>query len=100
MTRILFDSDKKIGEIEEWSVRTDAPTYKTFLGKTALLAPANNECSFVSPKPVNRKSNLVVIEDSKIKYVLKVLKVIGGTEITAKITEKTEITRSDRSARL
>jgi hypothetical protein len=92
MARILYDDGKKIGEIEEWSQREDPPTYKTFLGKTALLKPANNECTFVSPKPVHRKSRLTIIEDSKIRYVLEVIKVVGGTQIIAKIKEQAPVT--------
>lgn len=91
MARILYDGEIKIGEITEWAQKTEPPVYKTFLGKTALLTPANDECSFVSPKPVNRKSNLTVVEDKNVRYVLQVVKVVGGTQIIAKIKEKIEI---------
>jgi hypothetical protein len=90
MARILYDGTTKIGEIEDWTKREEPATYKTFLGKTALLAPANNECTFTSPKPVSRKSKLTVVEDSKTRYVLEVQKVVGGTQVIAKIKEMTE----------
>ena len=87
MAFIVFENGKKLGEVENWSQREDPPTYKTFLGKTALLKPANNECTFVSPKPVRRKAILKIIQDQKTEYTVEVLKAIGGTEITAKILE-------------
>jgi hypothetical protein len=88
MASILYDDGKKIGEISEWTRKSEPAAYKTFLGKTALMTPANDECSFTSPKPVNRKSKLTVVEDSKTRYVLEVVKVVGGTQITAKIKEQ------------
>lgn len=91
MKRVLFDDGVKVGEVEVWAQRSDPPTYKTFLGKTALLAPANNECTFVSPKPIKRKSKLTVIENGKLKYELQVLRAVGGTEVTAKILKTTEV---------
>lgn len=90
MARMLFDDGKLVGEISDWAQKTDPPVYKTFLGKTALLTPANDECSFVSPKPVHRKAKLVVVEDKKIRYELQITKVVGGTEIIAKILKRTE----------
>ena len=91
MAFIVFENGKRLGEVENWSQREDPPTYKTFLGKTALLKPANNECTFVSPKPVRRKSILKVINDSpgtaRVEYTVEVLKAVGGTEVTAKILE-------------
>ncbi|RYZ70157.1 MAG: hypothetical protein EOP05_13705 [Proteobacteria bacterium] len=91
MKRVLFDDGVKVGEVEDWAQRSDPPTYKTFLGKTALLAPANNECTFVSPKPVKRKSKLTVIEDGKLKYELQVVQLVGGTEVTAKILKTSQV---------
>lgn len=91
MARILFDDDKLIGEITDWAQKAEPAVYKTFLGKTALLTPANNECSFVSPKPVKRKSKLTIVEDKKIRYDLEIVKVVGGTEIVAKIKGQTQI---------
>ena len=88
MAHLLYDDGKKIGEVSDWTRKTEPAAYKTFLGKTALMTPANDECSFISPKPVHRKSKLTVVEDSKIRYVLVVTKVVGGTQITAKITEQ------------
>jgi hypothetical protein len=87
MAFIVFENGKSLGEVENWSQREDPPTYKTFLGKTALLKPANNECTFVSPKPVRRKAILKIIGDARTEYTVEVLKAVGGTEVTAKILE-------------
>ena len=92
MAYILFDSDgKKIGEISEWKHEVAPPAYKTFLGKTVLMAPANDECTFVSPKPVRRKAVLTIVADAKTRYVVEVTAAIGGTQITAKIKEQTTV---------
>jgi hypothetical protein len=85
MKRILFSDGKEVGEISEWSQRSDPPAYKTFLGKTVLMTPANTECSFTSPKPVNRRSKLSIVEDNKVTHELEILKVTHGTKIVAKI---------------
>lgn len=85
MAYILFDQGKKIGEISDWTVIVHEPTYKNVLGKIILSTPANNECSFVSPKPVNRKSQLIVIQDGKKEFVLQVKAVKGGTFVSALI---------------
>jgi hypothetical protein len=91
MARLLYDDGNKVGEISDWTQRNEPAAYKTFLGKTALMSPANDLCSFTSPKPVHRKAKLTVVEDSSVRYVLEVLKVVGGTEITAKIKEKIDL---------
>ena len=85
MARVLYDNGKEIGEITEWTMRIDPPVERTFLGKTALIKPANDECTFVSPKPVSRRSKLTVVEDGKKRFVLEIIKVVGGTKIQAKI---------------
>ena len=91
MAMILFDAGKKIGEISDWSVATLEPVYKNVLGKTVLSTPANDECTFVSPKPVNRKSDLVIIENGTHEIKLRLVKVTGGTNIIAKITGKEKL---------
>ncbi len=91
MAHILFDQGKKLGEISEWVVVTQPPAYKNVLGKTVLLTPANDECTFVSPKPVNRKSKLTIIEDEKRELTLQLKMVKGGTSITAKILSQKDI---------
>lgn len=85
MTYILYDHGKKIGEISEWVAASQEPIYKNILGKVVLSAPAQVECSFVSPKPVNRKSQLTVIQDEKLEYTLKIKKVNGATFVSALI---------------
>jgi hypothetical protein len=73
MPYILFDHGKKIGEISDWTVEAREPVYKNVLGKTVLSTPANNECSFVCPKPVNRKkSQLTVVQDGKLEFTLQI----------------------------
>jgi hypothetical protein len=93
MANILFDHGKKVGEISDWVVAVHEPVYKTFLGKTVLSVPANNECSFVSPKPVNRKSQLVVIQDSQREFVLQLRTIKGGTFVTALITSQSDLAK-------
>lgn len=88
MAYILFDHGKKLGEISDWVLQVHDPVYKTFLGKTVLSVPANNECTFVSPKPVNRKSQLKVIQDGQHEFVLQLKGIKGGTFITALITSQ------------
>ncbi|MEQ1722616.1 MAG: hypothetical protein ABL930_05535 [Pseudobdellovibrio sp.] len=89
MAYILFDHGKKVGEITDWVVAANEPVYKNVLGKTVLSTPANNECSFVCPKPVNRKkSKLTVIQDGIIEFSLQINTVKGATFVTALIVSK------------
>lgn len=83
MAYILYDHGKKVGEISDWTVASKEPVYKNVLGKVVLSVPANNECTFVSPKPVNRKSVLTVVHDGKRKFTLKITAVKGGTFVSA-----------------
>ena len=92
-TLILFDHGKRLGEISEWAVAALPPVYKNVLGKTVLSTPANDECTFVSPKPVNRKSQLTIIEDGRWQITLRLVMVKGGTLVTAKITAKNELAK-------
>lgn len=91
MAYILFDHGKKIGEIAEWTVASQEPVYKNVLGKVVLSVPANNECSFVSPKPVNRKSQLIVIRDGVQEFKLQVKTVKGATFVTALIVSQKDL---------
>ena len=93
MSYILFDHNKKVGEISAWSVADLPPVYKNVLGKIVLSTPANDECSFISPKPVNRRSKLTVILDRKWKFTLLLKSVKGSTSVIAKILRKDEILR-------
>ncbi len=92
MANILFDNGKKVGEITDWTVASYEPTYKNVLGKIVLSVPANNECTFVSPKPVKRKSQLVMIQNGKLEFTLQVKAVKGSTFVTALI-----VSQKDRS---
>lgn len=91
MAYILYDQGKKIGEISGWVMTSFEPTYKNVLGKTILAAAAKSECTFVSPKPVNRKSKLVVIQDGKQELTLQVKAVKGATFVTAVIVSQKEV---------
>lgn len=91
MAHILFDHGKKIGEVSSWTNSTLPPAYKNVLGKTVLLAPANDECTFISPKPLNRKSQLTVIQDGKVELLLQLKSIKDGTVVVAKILKKTDI---------
>lgn len=91
MAFILYDQGKKVGEVSDWIVESNPPVYKDVLGKTVLATPANDGCSFVSPKPVNRKTQLKIIEAERIEYDLKIVRVQDHTRITAKILAKTNL---------
>lgn len=90
---ILFDQGKRLGEVSDWLVQSLPPVYKNVLGKTVLSTPANNECSFISPKPVKRKSLLSIVEDGKWEYVLQIVSVKEATLVTAKIIEKNKVAK-------
>ena len=92
MAYILFDQGKKLGEIENWQVTPYVPVYKNVLGKMVLAVAQKDECTFVSPKPVNRRSELVVIENGKLEFVLQV-KSVKGTTVIAAITSQKEVSK-------
>lgn len=91
MAQILYDHGKKIGEISSWSLEFQEPVYKNVLGKIVLSTPANNVCTFVSPKPVNRKSKLSIIQDAELEYVLQLKMIKGGTFVTAVVISKNNL---------
>ena len=91
MAMILFDDGKKLGEISEWSEHQRPVEMKMVLGKDVLSQSSKIEWQFVSPKPVNRRSQLWVIIDGKTKATLKDLKITGGTKITATVGTKEKI---------
>ncbi len=93
MAYILFDHGKKVGEISDWVVEAREPVYKNVLGKVVLSVPANNECTFVSPKPVNRKSQLVVVQDGQCEYALQLKGVKGGTFVNALIVTQKDLSK-------
>ncbi len=94
MAYVLYDEGKKIGEVVNWTVIPYVPVYKNILGKIVLSVPKNDECSFVSPKPINRKANLIVIENGIIEYKLVIKSVKGSTSILAEIASIKKITKN------
>ena len=90
MTRVLFDKGKKVGEVSEWKFTPYEPTYKNILGKTVLMPETNDVCSFVTPKPVSRKTQLTILEDQKRELVLQIRSVKGMT-ITAFVTARNNL---------
>ena len=89
MTHVLYDQGKKLGEVSEWKFTKSEPTYKDVLGKSVLVPATNDVCSFVTPKPVSRKTQLTVLEDQKCELVLQI-KSVKGMTVTAFITESLE----------
>ncbi len=91
MAHILYENGKKIGEISEW-VRTERlPVPKVVLGKSIVTQKLNDQCTFESPKAVNRKSVLSIIVDASERLLLKDIHVRAGTYVTATIAEQTKI---------
>ena len=84
---VLFDQGKKLGEVSDWKVIPDEPVYKDVLGKRVLMPAKHDVCSFVSPKPVHRKSQLSIVEDKQTKLVLEVQSV-KGTAVTAFVVSR------------
>jgi hypothetical protein len=87
MAHILFDKGTKLGEVSDWTLTPYEPVYKEVLGKNVLMPATNDVCSFVTPKPVSRKTQLTVIEDQKQELVLQI-KSVKGMTVTAFITER------------
>lgn len=91
MAYVLFENGKKVGEISDWAVEAHEPVYKDVLGKRVLSVPKNNQCTFVSPKPVNHKSQLTVIHDGRHEFILKINKVTGATSVSALIVSQQDL---------
>lgn len=90
MPHILFENGKKLGEISEWKLNPYEPVYKDVLGKMILSPERPDECTFVVPKPVSRKSKLTLIEDQKQELVLEV-KSVKGMTVKASIVSRTDL---------
>jgi hypothetical protein len=90
---ILYDHGKKVGEVADWKVTKSVPVEKNVLGKIILVAAKNDECSFISPKPVNRRSQLNVIENGLMEYSLLVKAVKGSINVSAEILAKRKLTK-------
>ncbi|MBC7421511.1 MAG: GNAT family N-acetyltransferase [Bdellovibrio sp.] len=91
MAFILFEKGKKIGEIADWAVTSQEPFYKNILGKMVLSQPLKDECTFVSPKPINRKAQLTVIENGTRQFDLQIKSVKGSTWVTATIVSQSDL---------
>ncbi len=89
--RILFENGKKIGEISDWMLIERQAERRLVLGKEVMMPKPKAQCTFTSPKLVNKKSEFLVIEDAKTRYQLKDVKVKDGTFVTASILETTAI---------
>ena len=87
MAYILFEKGKKIGEISDWILNLRPAEIKNVLGKEVLMPKPKDQCTFTSPKPIPKRSDLILIFDRKVEYILKVTFVRGGTFVTADILE-------------
>ena len=90
MAQVLFDKGKKLGEVSEWILIPYKPIYKEVLGKNVLMPATNDLCSFVTPKPVSRKTQLTILEDQKRELVLQI-KSVKGMTVTAFITSRNNL---------
>ncbi len=88
MACILFEAGKKIGQISEWVLIERPAQVKNVLGKEVLMPKPKDQCTFTSPKPIPKRSDLILICDHKLEYILKVTYVRGGTFVTADIIEQ------------
>ena len=93
MSQILFDQGKKVGQISDWTVASNEPVYKNVLGKTVLSVPAHRECSFVSPKPIQRKSQLIIVQDGMLELTLQIKKITGACSVTALIVSEKNLSK-------
>ncbi len=90
MAHILYEQGKKIGEVTDWNLTKSQPVYKEVLGKKVLLPAKNDLCTFNTPKPVNRKAQLTILEDQKWELVLEI-KSVKVMVVTAYVTERNKL---------
>lgn len=90
MSYILFDQGKKLGEVSDWKLTLSEPVYKNVLGKNVLMPATNDLCSFVTPKPVSRKTQLKIIENHQQEFTLQI-KSVKGMTVTAFIISRTQL---------
>ncbi|MBC7753032.1 MAG: hypothetical protein H7Z71_02265 [Moraxellaceae bacterium] len=90
MAHILFDQGKKLGEVSEWNLALNEPVYKDVLGKNVLMPATHDVCSFITPKPVSRKTQLTIVENQKKELVLQI-KSVKGMTVTAFITARNNL---------
>ncbi|MES2802645.1 MAG: hypothetical protein V4654_09160 [Bdellovibrionota bacterium] len=90
MAHILYDQGKKVGEVSEWKLTPYEPVYKDILGKLVLMPVTLDICSFITPKPVSRKTQLTIIEDQKQELVLQI-KSVKSMTVTASIVARHDL---------
>lgn len=91
MPYILYENGKKIGEISDWKItELPAPT-RMVLGKLITLPKPKDQCTFVSPKPVQRKSELLVVQDNKFEFQIRSTYVKDGTFITGDVLDQRKL---------
>ena len=90
MAHILYDQGKKLGEVSEWTMTLSQPVYKDVLGKMVLMPPTHDICTFVTPKPVSRKTQLTILENQKQELVLQI-KSVKGMTVTASIVSRNDL---------
>ena len=90
MTHVLYDQGKKLGEVSEWKLTPYEPVYKDILGKLVLMPVTNDVCSFKTPKPVSRKTQLTNVEDQKTELVLQI-KSVKSMTVTASIVSRNKL---------
>ncbi len=91
MAYVLFEKGKKIGEISDWVLTERPAELRNVLGKEILMPKPMDQCTFTSPKPIPRRSELILIFDRKIEYQLRTTFVRGGTFVTADILQTRKI---------
>lgn len=87
MAYVLYQNGKKIGEVREWQLKDMPAEVRNVLGKEILMKKPKDQCTFISPKPVERKSRLTMICDGKTELVLQQTFVKDGTVVTATVLE-------------
>lgn len=91
MGYVLFESGKKIGEVEDWNLIQRPAEVKNVLGKEFISRKPYDECTFISPKPIHRKGKFTVVQDKKTEYVLQPTSIKDGTVVIATVLEKNSI---------
>ena len=88
MSMILFRNGKIVGPISDWQNAEVPPEYKEVLGKTVLVSKANDSCTFTSPKPLNRRDELTIVDEGRATLVLQIKRIVSGLQVSAIIKEK------------
>lgn len=81
----LFEDGKRVGEISDWQRTERFAEKRMVLGKEIMMKKPKDQCTFVSPKPVNWRKRLWLIADDGTKLMLSDVQVKGVTSVTASI---------------